>query len=174
VAHLGPKHGVERILLVSGDRESEVRYLADQVEIAEIHAGVSPAGKVDIVREETKSAKTLFLGDGINDAPAMVTATVGVAFGAGAVTSEAASAVIVDASLARVDELLHLSSRMRRVALQSAVGGMTLSVMGMFVAAFGYLPPVAGAVAQEIIDLVVVFNALRVAASPRAVTDFEG
>jgi heavy metal translocating P-type ATPase len=174
VSHLGPKHGVERVLLVSGDRESEVRYLADQVEISEIHAGVSPEGKVDIVREETRTAKTLFLGDGINDAPAMVTATVGVAFGAGAVTSEAASAVIVDTSLARVDELLHLSSRMRRVALQSAVGGMTLSVIGMFVAAFGYLPPVAGAVSQEIIDLIVVFNALRVAASPRAVTDFEG
>jgi len=173
VAHLGPKHGVQRVLLVSGDRESEVRYLADQVKISEIHAGVSPEGKVAIVREETRSAKTLFLGDGINDAPAMVTATVGVAFGAGAVTSEAASAIIVDTSLARVDELLHLSARMRRVALQSAVGGMTLSVMGMAVAAFGHLPPVAGAVTQEIIDLVVVFNALRVAASPRTVTDFQ-
>jgi cation transport ATPase len=61
---------------------------------------------------------------------------------------------------------------MRRIALQSALGGMALSVVGMLVAAFGYLPPVAGAVAQEVIDLVVVFNALRVAASPKAVTDF--
>jgi heavy metal translocating P-type ATPase len=173
VAHLGPKHGVDRVLLVSGDRESEVRYLAEQVAISEIHAGVSPEGKVEIVREETKRAKTLFLGDGVNDAPAMVTATVGVAFGAGAVTSEAASAVIVDTSLSRVDELLHLSARMRRIALQSAVGGMALSVAGMLVAAAGYLPPVAGAVAQEIIDLVVVFNALRVAVSPRTATDFD-
>jgi heavy metal translocating P-type ATPase len=173
VAHLGPKHGVQRILLVSGDRESEVRYLADQVDISEIHAGVSPEGKVEIVREETRHAKTLFLGDGINDAPAMVTATVGIAFGAGGVTSEAASVVIVDASLARVDELLHLSSRMRRIALQSAVGGMALSVIGMVVAAFGYLPPVAGALAQEVIDLIVVFNALRVAVAPRTVTDFD-
>jgi len=174
VAHLGPKHGVDRVLLVSGDRESEVRYLADQVDIAEIHAGVSPEGKVDIVREETRKAPTLFLGDGINDAPAMLTATVGVAFGTGAVTSEAAGAVIVDTSLARVDELLHVSVRMRRIALQSAVGGMALSVAGMLVAAFGYLPPVAGALGQEIIDLVVVFNALRVSASPRTVTDFNG
>ncbi len=172
VAHLGPKHRVARILLVSGDREPEVRYLAEQVAISEIHAGVSPEGKVDIVRDETKTAKTLFLGDGINDAPAMVTATVGVAFGGYGVTSEAASAVIVDTSLARVDELFHLSARMRRIALQSAVGGMALSVVGMLVAAAGYLPPVAGAVTQEIIDLVVVFNALRVGASPRTVTDF--
>jgi len=173
VAHLGPKHNVERVLLVSGDRESEVRYLADQVSISEIHARVSPEGKVDIVRDETRKAGTLFLGDGVNDAPAMLTATVGVAFGAGAVTSEAASVVIVDASLARVDELLHVSARMRRIALQSAVGGMALSVVGMLVAAFGYLPPVAGALAQEIIDLVVVFNALRVSVAPRVVVDFD-
>jgi heavy metal translocating P-type ATPase len=173
VAHLGPKHGVDRVLLVSGDRESEVRYLAEQVAITAIHAGVSPEGKVDIVREETRRAKTLFLGDGINDAPAMVTATVGIAFGSNAVTSEAASAVIVDASLARVDELLHLSTRLRRIALQSAVGGMALSVAGMLVAALGYLPPVAGALTQEVIDLVVVFNALRVSIPPRTVTDFD-
>ena len=172
VAHLGPKHHVDRVLLVSGDRESEVRYLADQVAIAEIHAGVSPEGKVDIVREETRRARTLFLGDGINDAPAMVTATVGVAFGSGDVTAEAAGAVIVDTSLARVDELLHISSRMRTIALQSAVGGMVLSVLGMLVAAAGYLPPVAGALAQEVIDVLVIFNALRVAAQPRVVTDF--
>jgi P-type E1-E2 ATPase len=128
---------------------------------------------VEIVRRETSKAKTLFLGDGINDAPAMVTATVGVAFGAGAVTSEAASAVIVDTSLSRVDELLHISARMRRIALQSAVGGMALSVVGMFVAALGYLPPVAGALAQEVIDLIVVFNALRVSVPARTVTDFD-
>ncbi len=172
IAHLGPKHRVERVLLVSGDQESEVRYLADRVAIAEIHAGVSPEGKVDIVRAETAKGPTLFLGDGINDAPAMVTATVGVAFGRGDVTSEAAGAVIVDADLGTVDELLHISARMRRIALQSAVGGMALSVLAMLVAAVGYLPPVAGALTQEVIDLVVVFNALRMAAPPRTVTDF--
>jgi heavy metal translocating P-type ATPase len=172
VAHLGPKHRVDRILLVSGDREEEVRYLAQQVAIDEIHAGVSPEGKVEIVRGETSKARTLFLGDGINDAPAMVTATVGVAFGTSDITGEAASAVIVDPSLRKVDELLHISERMRRIALQSAVGGMLLSLIGMGVAAAGHLPPVAGAVTQEVIDLVVVFNALRAAVSPRAVTDF--
>lgn len=173
VAHLGPRHGVRRVLLVSGDRESEVRYLADQVAISEIHGGVSPEGKVDIVRRETANGPTLFLGDGINDAPAMLTATVGVAFGAGSVTSEAAGVVIVDRSLGKVDELLHLSARMRRIALQSAVGGMALSVVGMLVAAAGYLPPVAGAVTQEVIDLIVVFNALRVAVRPGTMTDFQ-
>jgi P-type E1-E2 ATPase len=172
VAHLGPKHRVQRVLLVSGDRESEVRYLADQVHIAEIHAGVTPEGKVDIVREETRRAKTLFLGDGVNDAPAMATASVGVAFGSGDVTAEAAGVVIVDTSLAKVDELFHISTRMRRIALQSAVGGMALSVAGMLVAAAGHLPPVAGALTQEVIDVLVIFNALRVAARPRVVTDF--
>jgi heavy metal translocating P-type ATPase len=172
IAHLGPKHRVERVLLVSGDREPEVRYLAERVAISEIHGGVSPEGKVDIVRAETAKAPTLFLGDGINDAPAMMTATVGVAFGSGDVTREAAGVVIVDTSLGRVDELIHISERMRRIALQSAVGGMALSILGMLVASAGYLPPVAGAVTQEIIDLVVVFNALRVAAPPSSPTDF--
>lgn len=172
VAHLGPRHHIERVLLVSGDRESEVRYLAKQVAIAETHAGISPEGKVEIVRAETERARTLFIGDGINDAPAMVTASVGVAFGTGDVTSEAASAVIVDSSLGRVDELLHISARMRRIALQSAIGGMVLSIVGMFVAAAGYLPPVAGALTQEVIDLVVVFNAVRAAVPPRVATDF--
>jgi len=172
VAHLGPKHRVERVLLVSGDREAEVRYLAEQVAIAEIHAGVSPEGKVAIVQAETAKAPTLFLGDGINDAPAMLTATVGIAFGGADVTADAAGAVIVDRSLGRVDELFHLSIRMRRIALQSAIGGIALSVVGMVVAAFGYLPPVAGALAQELIDLAVIANALRVALPARSLTDF--
>jgi P-type E1-E2 ATPase len=163
---------VNRIILVSGDRESEVRYLAEQVSIDETYAGVMPEGKVEIARKETEAAPSLFLGDGINDAPALMTATVGVAFGSSDITSEAAGAVIVEPSLAKVDELLHISRRLRRIALQSAVGGMVLSVLGMFVAAAGYLPPVAGALAQEAIDLAVVLNALRVAAAPTTVTDF--
>jgi len=172
IAHLAPMHGVNRVILVSGDRESEVRYLAERVNVAEIHAGVMPEGKVEIVRRETALAPTLFLGDGINDAPALMTATVGIAFGGSDITSEAAGAVIVEPSLAKVDEFLHIGRRFRRIALQSAVGGMAVSVIGMFVAAAGYLPPVAGAVAQEIIDLAVVMNALRMAAPPLATTDF--
>jgi heavy metal translocating P-type ATPase len=166
-AHLGPEHGITRVVLVSGDRESEVRYLARLVSVSETHAEVMPEGKVDIVRRETAAAPTLFLGDGINDAPALMTATVGIAFGNVDVTTEAAGAVIVEPSLTKVDELMHLGRRFRRIALQSAVGGMALSVGGMLLAAAGYLTPVAGAVAQEVIDLAVVLNALRVGRAPR-------
>jgi heavy metal translocating P-type ATPase len=173
VRHLKPRHTVNRVLLVSGDRDQEVRRLAEEVGIKEVHSAQTPEDKVAITRNEAKQAPTLFLGDGINDAPAMQAATVGVAFGMQSdVTSEAADAVILETSLARVDELMHIARRMRRIALQSAVGGMLLSILGMFAAAFGYLPPVAGAVAQEIIDLAAVLNAVRVAVPPRFLTDF--
>jgi heavy metal translocating P-type ATPase len=173
INHLGPRHQFERLLLVSGDRESEVRYLADRVGIREVYAGQTPEQKLEIVRQETQRANTVFLGDGINDAPALTAATVGIAFGQNSdITTEAAGAVIMDSSLRRVDEFLHVSRRMRRIALQSAVGGMAASVVGMLFAALGYLPPVAGAVAQELIDVVAVVNALRVAIPPRTLTDY--
>jgi P-type E1-E2 ATPase len=173
VNHLGPRHRVNRVLLVSGDRESEARYLADLMGIREIHFAKSPEEKVLIVRQETASAKTLFVGDGINDAPAMQAATVGVAFGMSSdITAEAADAVILDASLEKVDELLHIGRRMRSIALLSAVGGMGLSVIGMIAAAFGYLPPIGGAIAQEIIDLAAVLNAVRSALPFHRMTDF--
>jgi heavy metal translocating P-type ATPase len=164
IRHLGPKHQVNRIMLLSGDREAEVRYLADEVGISEVLFGKSPEEKVSIVRQEASRAATLFVGDGINDAPAMQAATVGVAFGQNSdITAEAADAVVMESSLQKVDELIHIGRRMRRIALQSAVGGMVLSMVGMLVAAAGYLPPVAGAVAQEVIDVAAVLNALRVA-----------
>jgi P-type E1-E2 ATPase len=173
VKHLRPRHNVERIMLLSGDRESEVRYLAQQVGVKELHAEKSPEEKLAIVQQETARAPTLFVGDGINDAPALMAATVGIAFGQNSdVTSEAAGAVIMDTSLQKVDELMHISRRMRRIALQSAVGGMAISIVAMFVAAAGYLPPVAGAITQEVIDVIAVLNALRVAIPPRSLTDF--
>jgi len=174
VDHLKPKHAVERVMLVSGDRESEVRYLADEVGITEVHASQSPEQKVAIVEEETGQGHTLFLGDGINDAPALMAATVGVAFGPNSdITSEAAGAVIMTTSLAKVDELFHISDRMRAIALQSALGGMALSVVGMIAAAAGLLPALQGAIAQEIIDLLAVLNAVRVALPTRTMSDFE-
>lgn len=172
IRHLMPLHGFRRVLLVSGDRESEVRYLADKVGIKEIYASQSPEQKLALVRAETGQANTVFMGDGINDAPALTAATVGIAFGqASDVTAEAAGAVILDSSLQKVDELLHIGRRMRRIALQSAVGGMLLSVLGMLLAAAGYLPPVAGALAQEAIDVLAVLNALRAALPPKALSD---
>ena len=173
VHHLNPNHQVNRVLLVSGDRESEVRYLAQEVGISEVYAGQTPEQKVAIVEQETSKARTLFIGDGINDAPALMTATVGVAFGANSdITSEAADAVILTASLSKVDELIHVSHRMRSIALQSALGGMAASVAGMIAAALGYLPPLEGAILQEVIDLVAVANAVRVALPTRDLADF--
>ena len=173
VRHLRPSHQVDRVLLVSGDRESEVRYLAESVGIAEVHASQSPEQKLAIVQHETRLARTLFVGDGINDAPALMAATVGVAFGQSSdVTSEAADAVILESSLRKVDELIHIGRRMRSIALQSAVGGLALSILGMIAAAAGFLPPIAGAVAQELIDLASVLNALRVVLPAGDLTDF--
>jgi heavy metal translocating P-type ATPase len=173
IHHLSPRHHFERVILVSGDRESEVRYLADHVGINEVYANQTPEQKLALVRAETERANTVFVGDGINDAPALTAATVGIAFGHGGdIPAEASGVVILESSLQKVDELLHISRRLRRVALQSAVGGMALSVIGMLFAAAGYLPPVAGAIAQEVIDVVVVVNALRVAIPPSALTDY--
>ena len=172
VSHLGPKHHFARVMIVSGDRESEVRYLADQVGITDVHAAQSPEQKLAIVRKETGAARTLYVGDGINDAPAMMAATVGMAIGQNSdVTAEAAGVVIMDNSLKRVDEFMHISRRMRLIALQSAVGGMALSVLGMGFAATGHLSPVTGAIAQEVIDVLAVLNALRAAFPPRVIHD---
>jgi P-type E1-E2 ATPase len=173
IQHLKPRHHLDRILLVSGDREPEVRYLAERVGITEVYGGRSPEEKVAITREEARRAPTLFIGDGINDAPALTAATVGLAFGhQSEITAEAADAVILDTSLRRVDELFHLARRMRRIALQSAVGGMALSVGGMLLACTGALPPVAGACLQEVIDLAAVLNALRTAVPGGHLSDY--
>ena len=174
IRHLGPRHGLDRVMIVSGDREAEVRRLAAAVSVTDVRAGVSPEGKLAIVREETNRAKTIFIGDGVNDAPALMAATVGIAFGQHTdVTSEAARLVVVDSLLSTVDEVMHLARRLRRIALQTAVGGMAASVVGMIVAAAGLLTPVAGAVAQEAIDVAAVLNALRTARTPRVLSDFD-
>jgi cation transport ATPase len=104
----------------------------------------------------------------------MLAATVGIAMGQqNEVTSQAAGAVLLNSMLGRVDELLHIGQRMRRIALQSAIGGMIASLVGMFAAAAGYLPPVGGAILQEIIDVVAVLNALRAAWPPKTISDYE-
>jgi heavy metal translocating P-type ATPase len=173
IKHLSPRHAVNHVLIVSGDRDQEVRHLAEQVGITELYSAKSPEDKVAIVRKEAAQAPTLFLGDGINDAPAMQAATVGVAFGMQSdITSEAADAVVLETSLGRVDELIHIARRMRHIALQSAIGGMALSILGMIAAAFGYLPPIGGAITQEIIDLAAVLNAVRVALPTDSLSDF--
>ena len=164
VGHLGPVHHFKKIMLLSGDRESEVSHLSKLLGIEESLASQTPEQKVEIVRRETAAAPTLFMGDGINDAPALAVATVGIAFGKhSAVTAEAAGAVIPESSLQTVDELFHISTAMRRILLQSVIGGMVLSIVAMGFAAMGYISPVMGAVLQEGIDVIAIVNALRLA-----------
>ena len=173
IGHLSPTHHFNKVMLVSGDREEEVTYLAQLLGITDTIASASPEQKVAIIRRETALAPTLFMGDGINDAPALASATVGIAFGQhSSVTAEAAGAVILDSTLVKVDELLHISQAMRRIMLQSAIGGMALSLIAMGFAATGAISPVQGALLQEAIDVIAIANALRLSLGSKIETDF--
>ncbi|MCZ2150486.1 MAG: cadmium-translocating P-type ATPase [Bryobacterales bacterium] len=173
IAHLSRRHRAARLILLSGDRASEAECLARAVGIEKVYASKSPEEKVEVVLQETATAPTLYVGDGINDAPAMRVATVGVTLGTHSdITAEAGDAVVLEATLQKVDELVHIGGRMRVIALQSALGGMALSMAGMVLAVIGQLPPIGGAVAQEVIDLAAVLNALRVAFPREELSDF--
>ncbi|HDS3848045.1 heavy metal translocating P-type ATPase [Legionella pneumophila] len=175
IHHLAPSHQFKKIMLVSGDRESEVKYLGKLLELTEIYSSQSPEQKLKIVRDETRKAPTLYMGDGINDAPALTAATVGIAFGQYSnVTAEAAGAVIMENTLNKVDELMHLSINTRKIALQSAIGGMLLSIIGMSFAALGFINPVTGAILQELIDILAIINALQLTWGSRVKIDLPG
>lgn len=162
ISHLKPSHQFDKVMLVSGDRASEVNELGKILNLTEIYASQTPEQKIAIVRAEANKAPTLFMGDGINDAPALTAATVGIAFGQfSEVTAAAAGAVVMENTLNKVDELIHLSIATRRIALQSAIGGMLLSLIGMGFAATGFISPIAGALLQELIDIIAILNALR-------------
>lgn len=174
ISHLGPRHQFERVMLVSGDRLEEVTHLARLVGITEVLASQTPEQKLAIVRDITRTKATLFMGDGINDAPALSAATVGIAFGAqNEITSEASGAVILESSLAKVDELIHIGKRMKRIALESAGIGIALSLTAMLFASAGFITPVQGALIQEAIDVLAVMNALRVPWMTSGLTDYE-
>ncbi|MBX7137986.1 MAG: cadmium-translocating P-type ATPase [Oligoflexia bacterium] len=174
ISHLSVQHPFESVILLSGDRDSEVRFFANQVGVRQVYSNKSPEEKLAIVASETAKNRTVYIGDGINDAPALTQATVGIALGQShEATSEAAGVVIMEPSLEKLDEFFHIGKRMRAIALESAVGGMAVSLLGMILAAFGFLSPVAGAVAQEVIDLGAVLNALRAAYPPRILSDFD-
>jgi heavy metal translocating P-type ATPase len=171
--HLGTRHGINEVVLLSGDRPAEVSLFAAGMGITEAYGGKSPEEKVAFVREKTAKSRTLYLGDGINDAPAMMAATAGIALGVNSdITSEAAGAVILQSSLISVDELIHIGRRMRRIALTSAVGGMGLSLIGMGAASFGLISPIEGAIAQEAIDLLSILNSLRMILPTGSLSDF--
>jgi len=172
--HLGTKHSIREVILLSGDRPAEVAFFAAGMGITEAYGGKSPEEKVTFVREKTLKSRTLYLGDGINDAPAMMAATAGIALGVNSdITSEAAGAVILQSSLASVDELIHIGRRMRGIALTSAVGGMGLSLIGMAAASLGLISPIQGAIAQELIDLLSILNSLRMILPTGSLSDFQ-
>ncbi|MEO8879384.1 MAG: heavy metal translocating P-type ATPase [Gemmatimonadaceae bacterium] len=173
LSHLGAKHSIKEVILLSGDRPAEVALFAAGMGIKEAYGGKSPEDKVEFVRQKTLRQRTLYLGDGINDAPAMMAATAGIALGVNSdITSEAAGAVILQSSLTSVDELLHIGRRMRGIALTSALGGMGLSLIGMGAAAFGLITPIQGAIAQEVIDLLSILNSLRMILPTAPLSDF--
>ena len=164
-----------RVMMLTGDTPSAAAATAQQLDLtaADVFAGVRPEGKARAIATlQAQGCKVAVVGDGINDAPAMMAATVGMAIGQNSdVTAEAAGVVIMDNSLEKVDEFMHISRRMRSIALQSAVGGMALSMIGMAFAATGHLSPVGGAISQEIIDILAVLNALRAAFPPSVIHD---
>ena len=172
--HVGTNHSINKVILLSGDRPAEVALFAAGMGITEPHGGKTPEQKVELVREMTAKSNTLYLGDGINDAPAMMAATAGIALGVNSdITSEAAGAVILQSSLKSVDELMHIGRRMRGIALTSAIGGMGLSLIGMGAASFGLISPIQGAIAQEVIDLLSILNSLRMILPVGSLSDFQ-
>lgn len=173
IKHLSEKHSFGEVILLSGDREEEVKYLANLFGIDRAHAGKSPEEKTAIVSKISAMKKTIYVGDGINDAPALAAATVGIALGQNSdITTEAADIIILDPSLEKIDEVFHIGQRMRSIALETGVGGMMLSVVGVVFAALGLLPALTGAILQEIIDLVVILNALRMSVPPKTLVDY--
>jgi heavy metal translocating P-type ATPase len=156
--------GIDRVMLVTGDRAVVAETVGAVIGVDEVVAERTPAEKVDIVRVEHARAPTVMVGDGINDAPALALADVGVAIGARGATasSEAADVILTVDRLDRLGEATVIARRSRRMALQSALAGMSLSAVAMIVAALGYLPAVWGALLQEAIDVAVILNALRV------------
>ncbi|MFC3997596.1 heavy metal translocating P-type ATPase [Nocardiopsis sediminis] len=164
------RSGMERMVMITGDRRSTALVMAAYVGVGaeDVMADRSPQDKLAVVAAESESSPTMMVGDGINDAPALARAGVGVALGArgASAASESADVVIAVDRLDRVAEARSIAQRTRRLAAQSALAGIGLSVLAMAVAAAGQLAPTAGALLQEVIDLTVIVNALRALFAP--------
>lgn len=155
--------GIGRVVLASGDRQDVVDAVAGKLGIMDAFGELTPSDKVAVVARERAGAPTMMVGDGVNDAPALASATVGVAMGArgSAASSESADVVLLVDRIASLTFAVTVAHRTRRIALESVLIGLGLSIAAMIVAAFGYLPPVEGALTQEAIDVAVILNALR-------------
>jgi heavy metal translocating P-type ATPase len=157
------RQGVSRILLATGDRAEVAARVTEGLGFDGIRAGLTPDEKVLLVLTEHKNGPVMMVGDGVNDAPALAAADVGVAMGArgAAASAEAADVVLLVDRVDRIAPGIEIARRSRRIALESVVAGIGLSVLGMIAAAYGYLTPVQGALLQEAIDVAVILNALR-------------
>ncbi|NVD39926.1 heavy metal translocating P-type ATPase [Ensifer sp. HO-A22] len=160
--------GISRIIMVTGDDTTAANAVAASLGIDEVYADRSPADKLEAVSAEQRRQPTMMVGDGINDAPALAAADIGIAMGARGATasSEAADVVILVDRIDRVPDAVMIARRTRDIALQSIVVGLVLSGIAMVFAAFGYITPVAGALLQEGIDIAVIVNALRALSGP--------
>jgi P-type E1-E2 ATPase len=155
--------GIGRILLATGDRHAVADAVSEGLGLDGVRAELTPDQKVLLVLTERKNGPVMMVGDGVNDAPALAAADIGVAMGArgAAASAEAADVVLLVDDLGRLVSGLEVARRSRRIAVQSVVSGIGLSLAGMVAAAFGYLSPVQGALLQEVIDVAVILNALR-------------
>ncbi|MDE3154389.1 MAG: heavy metal translocating P-type ATPase [Acidobacteriota bacterium] len=160
--------GVDRIVLVTGDRADPAEGVAAFLGVDGLVSQMTPEDKIGTVRAERAHGPVMMVGDGVNDAPALAAADIGVAMGArgAAASSEAADVVILVDRLDRLVSAIGIARRSRGIALQSVYAGIGLSLAGMVAAAFGYLPPVQGALLQEAIDVAVILNALRALGGP--------
>lgn len=156
--------GVERIVLLTGDRADVAGTVGAALGVDDVVAGQTPATKLAAIADARTRGVTMMVGDGINDAPALAAADIGVAMGArgAAAAAESAQVVLLVDRLDRLAFAVRIAQRSKAIALQGVAAGMGLSIAAMGVAAFGYLPPVAGALLQELIDVAVIANALRV------------
>ena len=155
--------GVARMVMVTGDRAAAAQAIGAALDLDAVLADRVPSDKVDAVRSEQRLNPTIMVGDGINDAPALASADVGIALGArgASASSEAADVVILADRLDRVGEVIVIARRARRIAVESIVAGMGLSMLAMLAALLGWLMPVPAAIVQEVIDVAVILNALR-------------
>ncbi|WP_322072681.1 heavy metal translocating P-type ATPase [Burkholderia cepacia] len=158
------REGVERLVMLTGDRRDIAQAVGELLGVTDVRAEQTPTDKLVAIQAARKEGVTIMVGDGVNDAPALAAADVGIAMGArgAAASSEAADVVLLVDRLDRLVDAIRIARRSRRIALESVVAGMSLSVVAMTIAAAGFLQPIAGAVIQEIIDVAVIVNALRV------------
>jgi heavy metal translocating P-type ATPase len=163
--------GLSRIAVVTGDGEANARRVAEDAGITEVHAGMRPEGKVAVAATATR---TVMVGDGVNDAPVLAAADVGIAIGSrgASAASETADVVLLTPELVRIPQAIRTARNTMRIARQSVIAGVVVSLALMIVASTGVIPALAGALAQEAVDIVTILNGLRAARASRDLVPF--